>query len=207
MDLRRFAREERADFADFLDTLRPQQWAEPTLCTGWTVRDVVAHVVSYDEIGARGLVRRFARGKLSLDRANALGHEEYRARPPEDLVAVLRRNPQPRGLTAAFGGMIGFLDGLIHQQDIRRPLGLPRTIPPERLYAALRVLLFAIPVGAARRLPGLRAVATDLDWSAGRGAEVRGPAEAVLLALAGRRAATTDLAGPGLELLVSRTRD
>ncbi|GAA3559754.1 maleylpyruvate isomerase family mycothiol-dependent enzyme [Amycolatopsis ultiminotia] len=205
MDLRRFAREERAELAEFLGTLTPQQWAAPTLCTGWTVHEVVAHLVSYDEIGARGLARRLVRARFSPDRANALGLEEYRALAPGDLIAVLRRNPRPRGLPAAFGGMIGFLDGLIHQQDIRRPLGLPRTIPPERLAGALRVLLFALPVGAARRLPGLHAVATDLDWSAGKGAEVRGPAEALLLALAGRRAATADLRGPGVDLLVSRT--
>ncbi|RJQ77183.1 hypothetical protein [Amycolatopsis panacis] len=91
-------------------------------------------------------------------------------------------------------------------RDIRRPLGLPRTIPPERLQAALRALRFAVPVGAARRLPGLHVIATDLDWSTGKGAEVRGPAEALLMALAGHRAATGELSGPGLELLVSRTQ-
>lgn len=206
MDLRRFAREERADLAELLESLTTEQWSQPTLCARWTVHDLAAHVVSYDEIGARGLVRRLTGARFSPDRANALGQAEYRARPPEELIAILRRNPQPRGLPAAFGGMIGFLDGLIHQQDIRRPLGLPRTIPPERLQAALRALRFAVPVGAARRLPGLHAVATDLDWSTGKGAEVRGPAEALLMALAGRRAATGELSGPGLELLVSRTQ-
>ncbi|WP_033290610.1 maleylpyruvate isomerase family mycothiol-dependent enzyme [Amycolatopsis jejuensis] len=205
MNVRTLAREERADFADLLDTLTPEQWEMPSLCVGWTVREVVAHAVSYDELGARGLTRRLARARLSLSRANALGLAEYRVRPPQELVAVMRRNPQPRGLLAAFGGMIGFVDGLIHQQDIRRPLGLPRTIPEVRLKRVLRLALVAPPVGAAQRLRGLRAIATDLDWSAGKGTEVRGPAEALLLSLAGRRAAVADLTGPGVPMLAART--
>jgi len=43
--------EERADFAAFLATLSPQQWQVPTLCACWRVRDVVAHVISYDDLG------------------------------------------------------------------------------------------------------------------------------------------------------------
>jgi uncharacterized protein (TIGR03083 family) len=53
MDLRRVARDERADLASFLATLSPQQWEAPTLCVGWRVRDVVAHVISYDELSVR----------------------------------------------------------------------------------------------------------------------------------------------------------
>ena len=37
------AREERLDLADFLAGLTPEQWASPTLCEGWCVRDVAAH--------------------------------------------------------------------------------------------------------------------------------------------------------------------
>ena len=62
MGLRRLAREERADFAAFLETLSPRQWEASTLCTGWRVRDVVAHVISYDELDGRSLVGRFAQG-------------------------------------------------------------------------------------------------------------------------------------------------
>ena len=56
VDVRRLARDERADFAAFLATLSPQQWQAPTLCGRWRVRDVVAHVISYDELAARGLL-------------------------------------------------------------------------------------------------------------------------------------------------------
>jgi len=205
MDVRTLAREERLDFADFLETLAPEQWDEPTLCEGWNVRDVVAHVVSYDELARAQVARRFARARFSLRQSNEIGLAEYRTRPPSALIDVLRRHPQPGRRLGKFGGMIGFLDGLIHQQDIRRPLGLPRTIPAARLRRALELSLRAPPIGVARRLRGLHAVATDLDWAAGNGIEVRGPAEALLLTLAGRRPAADDLDGPGIELLTSRT--
>ncbi|ATY13694.1 maleylpyruvate isomerase family mycothiol-dependent enzyme [Amycolatopsis sp. AA4] len=205
MDVRTLAREERADFADFLETLTPDQWDRPTLCAGWNVRSVVAHVVSYDELSGRQLAQRFVRAGLSLRRCNEIGLAEYRGRAPEELIGVLRRHPQPGRILGRFGGMIGFLDGLIHQQDIRRPLGLPRTIPAVRLRRALELSLRAPPIGVSRRLTGLRAVATDLDWTSGNGIEVRGPGEALLLALAGRRAAADDLTGPGLDVLISRT--
>ena len=55
-DLMTMARAERADLAEFLATLTAQDWAAPTLCTRWNVKDVVAHVVSYEELGALGLL-------------------------------------------------------------------------------------------------------------------------------------------------------
>ena len=71
VDVRRLARDERADFAAFLATLSPQQWQAPTLCTRWRVRDVVAHVISYDELDARGLLAHVVRGRFRPDQVNA----------------------------------------------------------------------------------------------------------------------------------------
>lgn len=96
--------------------------------------------------------------------------------------------------------------GLIHQQDIRRPLGLPRQIPAERLRVTLDFARWAPPIRGGLRTRGLRLVATDLDWSAGRGPEVTGPGEALLLAMARRGAAVADLGGPGLPRLAQRLR-
>lgn len=206
MDVMPLARDERAEFAEFLATLSPQQWEAATLCAGWRVRDVVAHVISYDELSGRGLVRRLVQGRLVPDRANAVGLAEYNTRSPEELLALLRKHATPRGLTAALGGMIALLDGMIHQQDIRRPLGMPRDIPAERLVPALRGALRAPVIGGFWRVRGLRLVATDLDWSTGRGPEVRGPAEALLMAIAGRRGIVSELDGPGQQTLAGRIR-
>jgi len=204
MDLMRLATGERADFADFLETLSPAHWTVPSLCAGWSVRDVVAHVISYDELDARGLLRRLTKGRFLLGRSNAVGVAEAADRHPGELVAALRKYQRPRGLTAGLGGRVALLDGLIHQQDIRRPLGLPREIPEPRLRAALTFARFAPPIGAFWRARGLRLVATDIGWTDGRGPELRGPGEALLLAIAGRDCAAGELDGPGAEILARR---
>lgn len=202
-DVMTLATRERADFADFLQTLTPQQWDAPSLCEGWTVRDVVAHVISYDELGWWGTVRRFARGRFTLGKVNDVGVAEY-SRSPRELIDLLRAHLRPSGLPAAFGGMIALVDGMIHHQDIRRPLDMPRDIPHDRLRTTLRLALLAPPIRAFQRARGLTLVATDLDWSRGSGPQVRGPGEALLMAIAGRGHALNELSGPGQSLLAKR---
>ena len=191
------ARDEREGFASFLDGLTSQQWNSPTLCELWTVREVAIHTVSYDELSTAGLVGRFLKGRLNTDRINAIGVADYSDRSPEQITVLIRSYAQPHGLTGGFGGKIALTDGMVHQQDIRRSIGLPRTIDPERLRKALNFARFAPTIRGAWRARGVRLVASDLDWSHGRGPEVRGPGEALLMAMAGRRAALDDLDGPG----------
>ncbi|MEO8814011.1 MAG: maleylpyruvate isomerase family mycothiol-dependent enzyme [Mycobacterium sp.] len=204
-DVMELASAERADLAQFLATLTPQQWQAPSLCEGWRVRDVVAHVVSYDELDAAGLARRLLRGRFLLGRANAAGVIDYAQHSPQQLLELLHRSLRPRGLTAVFGGRIGLLDAMIHQQDIRRPLGLARDVPAERLRVALDFARNAPPIGAPWRIRGLRLVATDLDWATGHGDEVRGRAESLLMAMAGRRGIVDELTGAGQHTLAGRT--
>jgi uncharacterized protein (TIGR03083 family) len=194
---RQMARDERTEFAAFLSGLTPEQWESPTLCDKWRVRDVAIHTVSYDELSTSGLVSRFLRGSLSTDRINAIGVADYAGWSPEQIVALIGSCTEPNGLTGGFGGRIALTDGMIHQQDIRRPLGLPRDIDPERLRTALDFARFAPTIRGAWRARGVRLVATDLDWSFGSGDDVRGAGEALLMAMAGRPAALDDLDGPG----------
>jgi uncharacterized protein (TIGR03083 family) len=196
--------EERRDFVDLLDGLSAEQWEQPSLCELWRVRDVVAHVVSYEELSRWQLVRRFAKGGLLPPRINALGVAEYAPRSPKQLTQLMRSSIPPRGLTSAFGGMIALVDGMIHQQDIRRPLGQQRVIPPDRLHRVLNYALTSPTTRGARRTRGVRLVATDLDWNHGDGLEVNGPAEALLMAMAARPDAFNQLTGPGKELLARR---
>ena len=198
------AEQERADLAELLQGLTPQQWSAPTLCDGWTVRDVVAHMLSYEERGPAGLAWCFARGLGSFDRTNAIAMADYADHGPDGLLALLERSRRPRGLTAMLGGRIALTDGMIHQQDIRRPLDLSRAIPAERLAAALEVARTAPTLGASARIRGLRLQATDLDWATGEGDQITGPGEALLMAIAGRSAALTELSGPGLPALSGR---
>ncbi len=199
------AERERAELADFLSQLRPEDWDRESLCAGWRIRDVLAHVVSYEELDKGQLVQRAVKGRFSPDRINALGVAEYVKRGPEELVGFLRAHLRPTGITAARGGGVGLVDAVIHHQDVRRPLRAARTIPPERLAFALRFSVVAPPLRGFWHARGVRLVATDVDWSWGRGPEARGPGEAVLMALTGRRGAAADLTGPGAEVLLRRT--
>lgn len=110
----------------------------------------------------------------------------------------------PRGWTAGFGGMIALVDGMIHQQDIRRPLGIPRDIPAPRLRTVLDCALTVPAVNGALRTRRVRLIATDIDWAHGRGREVTGPAEALLMVMAARPDALNQLSGPGKSILVQR---
>lgn len=203
-DLMVLAQEERGDLLALLQRLTPEQWANASLCSGWTVRDVAAHIVSYDELSARDLVGTFLRGGPSIARVNEVALRKYADLDPAGVIDLVGRTQRPRGLTAGFGGGIALADGTIHQQDIRRALGIPRAIPPARLALVLDFVLGAPTLPARKNAKGLRLVATDLDWTVGEGQVVRGPAEALLMALAGRPDALADLAGDGLSVLRTR---
>jgi uncharacterized protein (TIGR03083 family) len=196
--------QEREDFAELLAGLSPQQWEQPSLCERWRVRDVVAHVLSYDELSRWGLAWRFIKGGLVPNHVNAIGVAETATRSPEQLTALMRACIPPRGLTAGFGGMIALVDGMIHQQDIRRPLGIPRTVPPDRIRAVLNYALTAPAVRGARRARGVRLITTDIEWTHGNGPEVMGTGEALLMAMAARPDALNQLTGPGKPTLAQR---
>jgi uncharacterized protein (TIGR03083 family) len=198
------AYDERTDLAAFLDTLSPQEWQAPSLCQGWTVKDVVAHVVSYEELTPLGLMRRFAKGRFV--HANDVGVQELAPMSPDELMDVLARHLRPRGLTAAFGGMIGLVDGTIHHQDIRRALGRSRTVPVARLTRILPLVPGNPRLGAGRRIKGLQLVATDIEWQHGNGLEVRGTGEALMMAMTGRPDVVDELTGPGQATLAARLR-
>jgi uncharacterized protein (TIGR03083 family) len=204
MTVMHLARAEREELRDLLSGLTPDQWRAPSLCAGWTVHDVVAHMLSYEELGPRPLAERFLRGRLRVDRVNEIGMREYSGRTPAQLVELLDEHLTPSGLTAGMGGAIALTDGMIHQQDIRRPLARPRDIPAERLVPALRTALFAPTLLGVLRVRDVRLVATDIDWTFGRGPEVRGPAEAILMTVAGRGVAVAELSGPGHERVARR---
>jgi uncharacterized protein (TIGR03083 family) len=198
------AQAERRAFRVLLEGLTPEQWQVQSLCAGWTVRDVAAHVVSYDGLTRREIAGRFTRGLFLPWRINAAGADTDCMRTTTELVSLFHQYERPRGLATGLGGVIGLFDGLVHQQDVRRPLGLPRTISADHLRVALRAALFAPVVCGIIRAVGLRLVATDLDWSFGRGPEVSGPAEAILMAIAGRKGVVNELGGPGQHTLACR---
>jgi uncharacterized protein (TIGR03083 family) len=198
------AERERAELGALLEGLTPEEWEAPSLCERWTVREVVAHLLSYEGLSLPEVGARLLRGRFMFDRINAAALQEHRTATPEELLQRLRSFPRPTGLTASRGGAVGLADALIHQQDIRRPLNRPREIVPDRLRFALKFTVTAPPLRGFWHVRGVRVVATDLDWAYGRGREARGPGEAVLMVMAGRRGAADDLTGPGSRILNRR---
>ena len=99
---------------------------------------------------------------------------------------------------------------LVHQQDVRRPLGAAREISPDRLAWALSYSLtpkgggnLGIGGGSYKRGRDFHFVATDIDWTGGQGLEIRGRGEAILMTINGRDA-IDDLQGPGVDALAGR---
>ncbi|WP_193047999.1 maleylpyruvate isomerase family mycothiol-dependent enzyme [Mycolicibacterium baixiangningiae] len=200
--VRTLARLERTEFADLLDNLTPDQWAMPSLCAGWTVRDVAAHTVAYLDQSLIRLGANMIRYRGDIDRLNAEGLRRSDGLDGAELADRMRRGSEPSGAAALYGGRVALVECLVHQQDIRRQLGLHRTLDTRRVRVCLDYARLSPVVGGRRRTRGLRLVATDMDWTAGVGPDVCGRGEALLLAMTGRAAAVSgELHGEGMRLL------
>jgi len=196
---------ERRALADQLEALTDAQWATPSLCDGWTVHDVAAHLAGVNLIKMSEVVVALARSRFSFARANRVMVARQAARPSAEIVADLRRLADGRFAPPGLGSVAPLTDILVHGQDIRIPLGLAtdRPVQPWRDSLDFLVTKKARRGFVGKALPGLRFSATDLDWSHGEGAgnEVSGPAIAVALALLGRPALVDQLEGPGTPAL------
>jgi uncharacterized protein (TIGR03083 family) len=200
-EARQDVRCERTELLAFLETLTPEEWEAPSLCTGWRVRDVVAHAVAYDRF-APSLVWHFVRSGFSVDRVNLRTAAAWSSRSIDELLARLRANVLPGGITRLIGWQVALQEAVVHQQDVRRPVGRPRTIPTERIVGVLECLVDPPTLtGLQRRARGLRLEATDIGWAWGDGALVSGKGEAIMMALAGRESVVDELIGPGVSLL------
>jgi uncharacterized protein (TIGR03083 family) len=193
---------ERLGLAALLDDLAPHEWDAPSLCAGWSVRHVVAHLTT----ATRWTVRR-AVGGLLRHRGDLHGLFDAETRAvaaacaPAELVARLRETAHSLRRFPGASETDQLVDVLVHVQDVVRPLGRPRTAPVERVLPALAHTRDNAFFGSRTRLAGVRLVASDADWSAGTGAELRGPAGDLLLVATGRGAGLAALTGPGVAVV------
>lgn len=195
---------ERRALADDLEGLTPEQWQTPSLCAGWTVHDVLAHMVATAKETPAGFLRGMVRSGFRINRMTETRITEERSGGPAATLAAFRAVETAR--SAPPGPTLSWLgEALVHAEDIRRPLGIRRSYPVDAVtrvtgfYAGSNVL-----IGGKRRVTGVTLRATDTDWSHGSGPLVEGPAVALMLATTGRRAALDDLRGPGVDTLRSR---
>lgn len=200
--------ERRAELADLAACLSPQQWQHSSLCDGWTVRDVGAHLTMplLSIGGLFALMLRHPGGTNRLIREGSIALAKRYS--TDEIVARLYQlvgyhKPLP-GLTCREA----LVDVLGHTLDITIPLALTVRLPPQQVAeAANQVLSYGGGKNARvfKKLPysGLRLSATDTDWSAGDGPEVAGSMTDLFLVLTGRRAGLAGLHGAGAELLTS----
>src|SRR5215211_3421837 len=171
---------QRRAVADLLAGISDEQWEHPSLCSRWRVRDVAAHVaLTPQSPGVLGILAMGVRARGNFDAVNRELAVAHAARPPAVLVAELRGLADSRRKPAITTLDNLLFDTLVHVQDIAEPLGIPIPMPLDAAREGVaRVWRMGWPFWARRRLGGLRLVATDVDWSAGEGAEVRGPVQA-----------------------------
>ncbi|MFJ4709769.1 maleylpyruvate isomerase family mycothiol-dependent enzyme [Streptomyces anulatus] len=200
----RMVHAERAALTDDLARLDARQWDAPSLCEGWTVRDVAAHLVDTARTTRIGFVAGLVRARFDFDRQNARGVERERGASPQETLERLRRVVS-RTATPPAPLDTRLVEEAVHGEDIRRAVGLVRAYPQEAVVRALR-LQARTPAsfgGAKEMLASVRLTAADADLSIGEGPEVTGPVLSLLLAVSGRRAALDELGGPGLSVLAA----
>ncbi len=194
--------DERRGLADLLSNLTEEQQATQSLCSEWTVKDVAAHLIVPLEVSLPKFAVTMMLCGGNFDRANVRLAGQQARRPLAEIVEILRQKAESRFTPPGSGPETPLTDVLVHGLDIRWPLGLSRNTPAERM---LKTLTF-LTGGSARGLvapgavDGLRFEAVDIGWSHGDGPTVRGPAEAILLALTGRGAAFDSLEGDGVPI-------
>jgi uncharacterized protein (TIGR03083 family) len=188
---------QRGSLAAVLDTLPASGWDQATLCAGWRVREVVAHVTMPFRYSGPRFVLELARSRGKFNEmADRVALRDAARMSPGELAEAVRSNIghpwRPPG-----GGFEGALaHDVIHGLDITVPLGLDVTVPEERLRRIL-------PASAADKtvtffgadLAGIEFRARDLDWTLGAGTPLTGAAADLLLAMCGRKLPAGRLSG------------
>ncbi|MDV9193253.1 maleylpyruvate isomerase family mycothiol-dependent enzyme [Streptomyces sp. SR27] len=195
---------ERAALIGDLVHLDDEQWRQPSLCDGWTVHDVLAHLIDTARTTRLGFVIALARARFDFDRQNTIGVERERGDTPQETLERFRRVASRRSTPPAPLDS-RLVEEVVHGEDIRRPLGLSRSYPTEVVVRSLR-LQARTPTafgGAKELVARARLTATDADLSVGAGPDVRGPVLSLLLAVSGRGVALEDLEGPGVSALAA----
>ncbi|MFE2757304.1 maleylpyruvate isomerase family mycothiol-dependent enzyme [Actinosynnema sp. NPDC059335] len=198
--------DERRRMADLLDGLDAGQLATPSLSQGWTVHDVGAHLTTYLRFGQLKIYWGIVTTAADFDRLNRELTARAARRPTAEIADRLRRWATSRTTIPRSGYDPVLTDILLHDYDVRVPLGIGRDVPEDRLWVAFQHLAAKPSPGYAvgSRLAGLRLEAADTGWRSGAGAPVRGDAESLVLAMSGRAVGLDALEGDGVPLLRRR---
>lgn len=197
---------ERASLADLLEGFTPDQWETPSLCDGWRVREVGAHLTQA-QMGPAQAVVNLVRAGGSFNRMIRDTAVRQARLPVERYPAMIRSMLGTRRKAPGVTPLEPLCDALVHGQDIAVPLGIDRPMPlPAAAAVGTRVWEMGFPFGAKRRLAGFRLVATDCGWTVGDGDRVEGRMADLVLLVTGRHVAVDRVSGEGAERLRSLVR-
>jgi uncharacterized protein (TIGR03083 family) len=196
--------QERQALLEFLETLTIEQWDTPSLCAEWRVRDVVGHMVSETRMTVAHAAWGFITSGFRINRYISKDARQLGAAPVAKLLEDFRGVVHARTHLPGLSSLSMLEDIVIHQTDIRQPLGRHRCIPDGRMILVAGDLWTNRFFPGPKLFQGIRAIATDADWSAGHGLDVTGPIEALILTLAGRLSALDQLQGDGATTLRMR---
>lgn len=205
MDTWPMIKAERIATADALAVLPPADWDRPSLCAGWTVRDVVAHMIDSQTVTPPRFFARFAASGFRFPVMTRRNIEAIRnGRSDRELLELLRSRTDAR--TAPPGPVLSWLgEAIVHGEDATRAVGGYREHPMEHLVAVADFYKRSNAlIGTKRRIDGVALHATDADWRHGSGPEVSGPMIALVLAMTGRKIALSDLHGDGVAVMRER---
>ena len=194
----------RQRLADDLSTLSDEDWRRPTLCAGWDVEHVVAHLTAAASIGRWRWIRSMLGAGFRPGVHNARRLREHLGATPaetrEKFLDIIPVQVAPTGDTAAYLGEV-----LVHSEDIRRPLGIS-TVPDVSALSAVAEFYARRDFTVASRTlaSGLRLEADDGPFAAGDGPIVSGSTLALVMTMAGRRDYADQLKGSGRSVLVER---
>lgn len=188
MDITTAIAAERRELAAMLDSLAPAQWDAPTLCAGWRVREVAAHMSMGFRFAMPRMVLELLKARGDINRmADRRARQDAATLSPAELVSAIRDNadhpwkPPIGGITAALG------HDVIHGLDITVALGVDRRVPQERVRLLLEHVTPRTLKFFGADLDGVQLRADDLDWSFGAGTPLTGSAQDLLLVAYGRK--------------------
>ncbi len=199
--------QQRRDLVGLLENLSAEEWQHRSLCQGWTVRQVAAHVALQNTTWAmypRAVVDSIRWGGINGGiHAAACRHALL---PTNQIIDEIRDRIGVWKPLPAVSYRDSAIDYLVHTQDMAIPLGRQVKMPADvATVAAERVWTNPRMFHARKKLAGYRLVAIDTTWTAGYGQEVTGPISALLLLLTGRPAGLTHLSGAGAATFQTRT--
>lgn len=193
---------ERAALIADLEGLTDEHWGRPSLCAGWSVHDVAAHLVDNARATPFGVIWAMARARFDFDRQNEQGMRRAQGATPQETLQRLREvASRTSGPPAPVDSRL--VEEVLHGEDIRRPLGLARHYEPEAVTRALRYQARTpTSFGGGKEAAAKVALRpTDSAAALGDGPQVTGPALPMLMVISGRTVALSDLAGPGVAAL------